>query len=468
MGSRPGNFLLRRMSPSLVLILSLSLLDTISSHPQVSFGGSSGSSGNSNSKPAGNDNNVDIADISTRFDWSSGGGGYQPGLQCCCIRSHESCLSQLSLDDLVGEGLIDQRIVNRPGSGSGSGNFGNSGNSGNSGTTSCPSGFKLCCSSDQRTDTRSSQCLGLGQSDHSGGGGSSGGFGGTWRQGCSESQLFGQNKCGERFYSGPARGIAHGESSPGEFPWTCLILNSNNDFVGTCAIVPENFNNDNSRTAKVLTAAHNLNNVGRATSLKVRVGEYDASAYKEPEQYRHEEYSVVSAAIHPRFDRKRLSNDLAVLRLSQSINLNHRYVNTACLPACSDQFSYQFSNGTGVRCHVAGWGKDEFTGNFQFIQHKVDLPLVDDFSCNSALKRALNSKKPGAGDRFQLDSSEICAGGEIGKDACTGDGGSPLVCQAASGRWTVVGLVTWGIGCASHLPGVYVDLYQFRDWINSN
>merc|ERR1719422_2793539 len=27
----------------------------------------------------------------------------------------------------------------------------------------------------------------------------------------------------------------------------------------------------------------------------------------------------------------------------------------------------------------------------------------------------------------------------LGKDACTGDGGSPLVCQAQSGRWTVVG-----------------------------
>jgi len=330
MGSQPGNFLLRRMSTALVLIFSLSLLGTIYPHPQVSFGGSSG---NSNSKPAGNDNNVDIADISTRWGDGSSGGFQHGEAGCCCIRNHESCLSQLTIDDLVGEGLIDQRIVNRPGSGSGNFDTG-------SGLINCSPGEKLCCTSDY--SVKRSHCS---SSFNNGGGGSggSGGFGGTWRQGCSESQVFGQKKCGERSYSRPASGIAHGESSPGEFPWTCLILNSNNDFVGTCAIVPENFNNDNSRgTAKVLTAAHNLNKVGSARSLKVRVGEYDASAYKRPEQYKHEEYNVLSAAIHPRFDRKRLSNDLAVLRLSQRVNLNHRYVNTACLPACSNQFSHQF------------------------------------------------------------------------------------------------------------------------------
>merc|ERR1712241_639240 len=127
-----------------------------------------------------------------------------------------------------------------------------------------------------------------------------------------------------------------------------------------------------------------------------------------------------------------------------------------------------FSNGTGVRCHVAGWGKDEVDGQFQFIQRKVAVPLVPSSRCNSDLKRALNNQRQGLGNRFQLDSSEICAGGEIGKDACTGDGGSPLVCQAKSGRWTVVGLVTWGVGCASETPGVYVRVSQFREWIDSN
>jgi len=135
-------------------------------------------------------------------------------------------------------------------------------------------------------------------------------------------------------------GLQHGESSPGEFPWTCLILNQNNDFVGTCAIIPENSNNAlNSGTSKVLTAAHNLKTT---RGLKVRVGEYDASAFKSPEQQQHEEYSVSRVIKHPQFDPRRLSNDIAILRLSRRVNLNHRYVNAACLPSCDDQFSFTF------------------------------------------------------------------------------------------------------------------------------
>jgi len=98
----------------------------------------------------------------------------------------------------------------------------------------------------------------------------------------------------------------------------------------------------------------------------------------------------------------------------------------------------------------------------------VDLPIVQNNQCNAALKTALNSHQAGVGDTFSLDESEMCAGGEVGKDACTGDGGSPLVCEAKSGRWTVVGLVTWGIGCASDVPGVYARMSYFRDWINAN
>jgi len=46
-----------------------------------------------------------------------------------------------------------------------------------------------------------------------------------------------------------------------------------------------------------------------------------------------------------------------------------------------------------------------------------------------------------------------------------GDGGSPLVCSN-NGAYQVVGLVTWGIGCASAgVPGVYTNVYNFLPWI---
>jgi secreted trypsin-like serine protease len=202
--------------------------------------------------------------------------------------------------------------------------------------------------------------------------------------------------------------------------------------------------------------------------LKVRVGEYDASGFNPPESVPHQEYTVVKFIKHPRFNLARLDYDLAILTVDKVIDLSPSTVNTVCLPSCDDQFDFRFNNGSGTRCWVAGWGKNAADGTFQFLQHKVDIPLVDSGRCNADLRAAINAKKSGVGNKFALDTSELCAGGEQGKDACTGDGGSPLVCQAQSGRWTVVGLVTWGVGCASKVPGVYARITYFRDWINAN
>merc|ERR1712004_49007 len=165
-------------------------------------------------------------------------------------------------------------------------------------------------------------------------------------------------------------------------------------------------NNNGRGTRKVATAAHKLKNIQQNELLKIRVGEYDASGFNPPETVQHEEYTVVRLLKHPQFNAGRLSNDIALLYTDRDINLNKANVNTACLPSCRDQFS--------------------------------------------------------------LSQSEICAGGQVGKDACTGDGGSPLVCQGLSGRWTVVGLVTWGVGCASDVPGVYARMSHFTQWIDQN
>jgi len=389
----------------------------------------------------------------------------QSGEECCCIAADQECFDLLAVDDLVGQGLIDPRIVNRPPPQPSQLNT----------LHTCPAGYKTCCYNrdldlDLSVFQRNSACISpLAATTHHQSGHLTSGQHNSWVQGCSEPSQYGGKQCGTRTYNGPVPGLTHGQTSPGEFPWTCILLNQNNDFLGTCAIVPDDFNNNNNApTRKILTAAHKLKNIEQTDLLKVRVGEWDATGFNAPETQAHEEYTVTRILKHPEMSLTRLDNNLAILYVDRDISLNSPYVNTACLPACDNQFDFLFSNGTGVRCHVAGWGKDEVDGQFQFIPKKVDLSLIPAAQCEAKLKLALNARKPGVGDRFQLDSSEICAGGEVGKDACTGDGGSPLVCQAQSGRWTVVGLVSWGIGCASDLPGVYVDIAHYRDWINAN
>ena len=72
---------------------------------------------------------------------------------------------------------------------------------------------------------------------------------------------------------------------------------------------------------------------------------------------------------------------------------------------------------SGVRCWVTGWGRNEFSSvaQYQATQKEVDVPIVDQATCQTQLRATR------LGANFTLDTSSfICAGGELGKDACTG------------------------------------------------
>lgn len=229
----------------------------------------------------------------------------------------------------------------------------------------------------------------------------------------------------------------------GEFPWQAIVLGFNNKYYGGGVLISPRH---------VLTAAHKVWQILPSDGLRVRVGDWDLTNKDEPHPYVQE--FVVRRALHPYFNRVNLHNDVAILTLENPIDLAKTpHINPACMPQPGISYA-------GRRCWVSGYGRDDFVnGKFQTLLKKVDVPIVDSDVCEARLKATRLT------DRFQLSrSSFICAGGELGKDACKGDGGSPMVCEV-NGRAEVVGLVAWGLGCASDIPALYVNVASFADWI---
>ncbi|KDR16418.1 Serine proteinase stubble [Zootermopsis nevadensis] len=231
-----------------------------------------------------------------------------------------------------------------------------------------------------------------------------------------------------------------------EFPWSAIILGPENDYIGGGVLVAPHH---------VLTAAHKVVSYVNCPGVKIRLGDWDITRNIEP--YSYQDYEISSVYIHPQFNSANLQNDIAIIKLSQPVPLGvYPNINPACLAQQNAVF-------TGERCTVAGWGKDAFgpNGQYQSIQREARLPVLRWADCQDKLQVTR------LGSQFQFNpTSFICAGGEEGYDACTGDGGSALVCEM-KGQYYVAGIVAWGIGCADKgVPGVYVNVPSYMNWIS--
>lgn len=144
------------------------------------------------------------------------------------------------------------------------------------------------------------------------------------------------------------------------------------------------------------------------TTLKVRLGEWNAAGINEP--IAAQDFGISRITMHPSFNNRNLKNDVAVLRLATVVQLGQvPTIATVCLPSIAF---------TGSRCWVSGWGRNAFVnGAYQPIMKQVDVPILQSSVCQSVLA----TTRLGAGFVFDANSF-ICAGGEASKDACTVSG----------------------------------------------
>jgi len=265
-------------------------------------------------------------------------------------------------------------------------------------------------------------------------------------------------RCGRRNTAGVGariQGFKADESQFAEWPHMCAVLHDKKDDNGESTNL---YKCGGSLIAPgvILTAAHCVKDLKPfPEQLKVRCGEWDTQNQIEP--YPHQDRYGADVQIHPEFNPRNLANDFALIFMQEEYNLDY-HIDTVCLPQPNTEFNYE-------TCFATGWGKDNFgaDGEYQVILKEIGLNVVPKDTCQDKLRTTR------LGQKFKLDQSFICAGGEAGKDTCKGDGGSPLVCPLKNDptHYQQAGIVAWGIGCGENgVPGVYADVSEAACWID--
>ncbi|XP_034177515.1 uncharacterized protein LOC117602982 [Osmia lignaria lignaria] len=247
------------------------------------------------------------------------------------------------------------------------------------------------------------------------------------------------SQCGAKNGNQDQERIVGGQNAdPGEWPWIAALFNAGRQFCGGSLIDDKH----------ILTAAHCVANMNSwdVARLTVRLGDYNIKTNTE---IRHVERRVKRVVRHRGFNGRTLYNDIALLTLNEPVPFTHQ-IRPICLPSGSQLYS-------GKVATVIGWGSLRESGPQPAILQEVSIPIWP----NSECKVKYGAAAPGG-----IVDSFLCAG-RATKDSCSGDSGGPLMVN--DGRWTQVGIVSWGIGCGKgQYPGVYTRVTHFLPWIYKN
>lgn len=223
------------------------------------------------------------------------------------------------------------------------------------------------------------------------------------------------------------------QATPNSWPWQVSLQVGGRHTCGGSIVAPQ----------WILSAGHCFGSFRNPSQWTVVAGEHDLRRASGREQLRHVE-RIIS---HPWYRGGISPNDMVLMKLSAPLQYNAA-VQPVCLPQANWADDVYQRN-----CMLTGWGLTKGPQDMTKLQ-QVDGPIVGHSSCRRVWGR-------------QIVENHICFGTGL-KGGCMGDSGGPLVCRSNDGRWTQVGVVSWGnTQCKVRgYPTVFTRVSKLVSWIN--
>ncbi|XKL66669.1 hypothetical protein PGB90_010089 [Kerria lacca] len=226
-----------------------------------------------------------------------------------------------------------------------------------------------------------------------------------------------------------------------EFPWMVALSRKGKFYCGATLITKRH----------LLTAAHCVEGFS-AREIKASLGEFNRAQKNESNK---QIVRIKQIIRHPDFQISNFKNDIAILKLDTQVRFDTPHIQPACLPSSEKR------NYTGLMGTVTGWGRTGESKPPSNEMRKVEVPIISIEDC----------RKNSGYVPTRITDDMMCAGYNSGqKDSCQGDSGGPLqIPGARAGTMEVIGIVSWGRGCARpNYPGVYTRIESYMNWVDSN
>jgi secreted trypsin-like serine protease len=215
-------------------------------------------------------------------------------------------------------------------------------------------------------------------------------------------------------------------------PWQVAMLTSRGSQYCGGSIIAPNW---------VLTAAHCGTRVGHQVAAGVtRLSALSAGQVR----------TVAQVITFPGYVTSERGKDAALVRLSEAFDLSGPNASAVATATPSDAARF----AAGAVATISGWGTLRSGGSSPDTLQRTEV----DISTDAAVRSAYG----------QVTSDQIGAA-RSGRDTCQGDSGGPLVIDANGSAPLLVGITSYGNGCAAPgFPGMYARVSSFATWIAQN